>query len=39
MDRENMLSKEDMAAIFEYRKEKAAGELVSHEKVKKDLGF
>jgi len=39
MDKDSIVSKEDKVAISEYRKEKAAGELVSHEKVKKDLGF
>lgn len=39
VDPDTIMTEEDYAALIEYRKEKAAGRLVSHEQLKKDLGL
>ncbi len=34
-----MMSKEDYAALLEYRKDKKKGRLISHEDLKNELGL
>ena len=39
VDSDAILTEEDYEALLEYRKEKAEGRLVSHDKLKKELGL
>ena len=39
VDIDNIMTEDDYLALEEYRKEKNAGELVSHEDIKKELGL
>ena len=39
VDIDNIMTEDDYLALEEYRKEKNAGELVSHEDLKKELGL
>lgn len=39
LDADSIMTEEDFEALLEYRKEKKAGKLVSHEDVKKELGM
>ena len=39
VDIDSIMTEDDSLALKEYRKEKNAGELVSHEDIKKELGL
>ncbi len=39
VDADSIMTEEDYKALLDYRKEKSQGKLVSHEKVKKELGL
>lgn len=39
VDADSIMTEEDYKALLDYRKEKSSGELVSHEKLKKELGI
>ena len=39
VDIDSIMTQDDYLALEEYRKEKNAGELVSHEDIKKELGL
>ena len=39
VDIDSIMTEEDYLALLEYRKEKEAGKLVSHEQIKKELGI
>ena len=39
VDIDSIMTEDDYLALEEYRKEKNAGELVSHEDIKKELGL
>ena len=39
VDIDSIMTEDDYLALEEYRKEKNAGELVSHENLKKELGL
>lgn len=39
VDFDSVMTEEDFEALLTYRKEKAAGKLVSHEKLKKNCDF
>ena len=39
VDTDSIMTEDDYLALEEYRKEKNAGELVSHEDIKKELGL
>ncbi len=38
IDADSIMTEEDYASLLEYRKEKGAGKLISHQAVKKELG-
>ena len=38
VDIDSVMTEEDYEALIEYRKEKKAGKLTSHEKLKEELG-
>jgi len=39
VDADAIMTEEDYKTLLDYRKEKSAGELVSHKKLKKELGI
>ena len=39
VDADSVMTEDDYAALLGYRKEKAQRKLVSHEKIKKELGL
>lgn len=39
LDADSIMTEEDFEALLDYRKDKKAGKLVSHEDVKKELGM
>ncbi len=39
VDIDSIMTETDYEALLEFRKEKAAGKLVSHEQLKKELGL
>ena len=39
VDIDSILTEDDFIALQEYRKEKKEGKLISHEKLKKELGL
>ena len=39
VDIDSIMTEEDYLALLEYRKEKEAGKLVSHEQIRKELGI
>jgi len=39
VDIDSIMTEDDYLALLEYRKEKEAGKLVSHEQLKKELGI
>ncbi len=39
LDADSIMTEEDFEALLEYRKDKKAGKLISHEDVKKELGM
>ena len=39
VDRDSIMTEEDYLALLEYRKEKAAGKLISHKQIKKEFGL
>jgi len=38
VDADSIMTEDDYKALLEYRKEKAAGRLISHERLKQELG-
>ena len=39
VDVDSIMTEDDYKALLEFRKEKAKGKLISHEKLKKELGL
>lgn len=39
VDADSIMTEDDYKALLDYRKEKSAGEFVSHEKLRKELGL
>lgn len=39
VDSDSIMTENDYSALIEYRKEKKAGKLISHEHVKKEFGL
>ena len=39
VDADKAVTEEDYSALLDYRKEKVAGKLISHEQLKKELGL